>query len=264
MPRRCACMFMWSITILASLLWSSVGPAHGQETKTEQDSFELPVDQIPAQLRDSVRLVLEQPKLASRGTAEVFPCQPEHYHWLLDHPDQAAKVWLKLGAKNLTIADRGNGHFAWTDNIGSEVRWEMIYDTPKMRIWYAEGSVRPAVLLPLLPAKAVLVLRFSRGTDELGRNMMRHQADLYLHSDDKTSAIVIKLFGNSVTKSVEQFVGQVELFFSAMAWYMNKHPEMAQALMTDKALSAPLEPATLMQPTLPPSAAERSPNRLEK
>lgn len=187
-------------------------------------------------------MTLQQPKLVSHGVQETFVCDPDHYCWLLDHHDQAARIWMSLGAKNLNITDRGDGRFGWSDHLGSDIRWQAIHASPELRIWYAEGHVRPALLLPPLTARAVIVLRFAKSQDAAGRNVIQHRADLYVHSDSRTAAIAAKLAGSSVARMGEQFIGQVELFFSAMAWYLDRNPEMAHALMTGK------QPPEIMKP----------------
>src|SRR5262245_60597459 len=57
------------------------------------------LDLVPEEYRERVRLVLERPAMQACGPVETFHCQPQVYHWLLDHPDAAVRMWHKLGAK---------------------------------------------------------------------------------------------------------------------------------------------------------------------
>ena len=52
-----------------------------------------------------------------------------------------------------------------------------------MRVWYAQGSLRPGMFLPEVPVRAVVVLRYAEGHDERGRPVLRHQAELVFHTD---------------------------------------------------------------------------------
>ena len=45
----------------------------------------------------------------------------------------------------------------------------MVRDAPGQRVWYAEGQVKPSLLLPMVSLKAVLVLDFAEGKDGNGR-----------------------------------------------------------------------------------------------
>src|SRR5438132_244798 len=80
---------------------------------------EFHIEQLPPSARAGVRRVLQQPTLFTHGPVEVFHGRPALYHWLLDHPDEAVRLWRRLGAKCMEITDRGNGRFGWTDGEGS-------------------------------------------------------------------------------------------------------------------------------------------------
>ncbi len=191
----------------------------------------VPLDRLPAGVRDSVQLVLEKPTLFTHGPREAFTCSPSMYQWLLEHPDRGVQVWRRLGAQCMEIENRGSGVFGWSDGQGSDVRWWTVLRSPDMRIWYAEGSVRAAGLLPLVPVRAVVVLYHAVGRSAAGRPLVRHHADLFLHTDSKTAALVTRMMGPSAPRMAEQCAGQVELFFSALAWYLDQHPARAGAAL---------------------------------
>jgi hypothetical protein len=190
----------------------------------------VPLEQLPAEVRERVRAVVEQHTLSTRGPVEVFTCQPAVYQWLLDHPDQTVRLWRSLGAKVTDIQDRGNGVFGWQDNQGGNIRWETVLRSPRQRVWYAEGQVRPGVLLPAVPVQAVVVLDLTEGHDLEGRPALRHQMSLLVHTDSQAVALAARLLGASVPRVAEQYVAQMEMFFAAMAWYLDQHPRQAERL----------------------------------
>ncbi len=253
--------------LVAGVLWASAGPAPAQYARAEEvarpessgrrsgSPFEdsgrgttresapglrpsvfgapapVPLDDIPAGVRERVRKVLEHPTLSTQGPSEVFSCRPAWYYWFLDHPDRAVVVWRRLGAKCLDIVDRGNGRFGWSDSLGSDVHWDTVCSGPHLRIWFAEGRVRPGVLMPAVPVQAVVVLRFVEGRDSAGRPLLRHQADLYLHTDSKGAALAARLLGPSAPRAAEQYAAQIQMFFSFLSWYIEQHPEQAASLL---------------------------------
>jgi hypothetical protein len=156
------------------------------------------------------------------------------YQWLLDHPDRAAAAWKRLGAKVADISDRGNGRFGWSDEQGSDLHWDTVYHGPQMRVWHAEGKVRPGALLPLAPVQAVIVLHCTEGRDNDGKATLRHQVEMVLHTDSKAIALAARVFGASAPRVAEQYVSQVEMFFSALTWYFDQHPEKAESLLAAK------------------------------
>jgi hypothetical protein len=191
----------------------------------------LPLDELPPTLRDSVRRIMEQPSLRASGPAEDFNGRANLYQWLLDHPDRAAQAWRRLGAPCMEITDRGAGRFGWADQQGSDLSWETIYRSPEFRIWYAQGRVRPGLLLPSLSLRAVVVLRHADYQDAGGRPHIRHQADLFLQTDSKTAGLFARLIGPAAPHLTEQCVSQLEIFFSGLTRYLDRHPEYVEVLL---------------------------------
>lgn len=192
----------------------------------------VPYSELPDDMRERLRMVLEQPTLSTRGPVEIFRGRPAVYQWLLNHPDRAVVMWRKLGAKCSDISSRGEGRFGWKDENGSDIVWSTALDTPTMRVWYAEGVVSPGTLWPSVPVRAVAVLRHGETIDPLGRTLMHHQADLYLQTDSKTAALVARVLGSTAPNVARQCAVQLEFFFSGLVWYFEKHPERAETMLT--------------------------------
>jgi hypothetical protein len=210
-----------------------VGAVRAEETVLQRwTPARLPMDDMPAALRDKVRQVVDHPTLYSHGPTETFPCDPAVYRWLLDHPDRAAAAWRKLGAQCVEITDRGHGRFGWTDGRDSDVHWDTAYQSDELRIWHAEGQVKAGPLVPTVPFEAVVVLRHVTAKDEKGRTVVRQQADLILHTDSKSALVAARLLGPTAPKMAEQYVGQMEMFFSALPWYIHRHPERSEELLS--------------------------------
>ena len=103
----------------------------------------LAVDELPTKMREPVSAVLEHPTLHTVGPAESFSCDPATYYEFLEHPDRAIAAWRKLGAKCLTISDRGKGRFGWVDEHGSDVHWDLIQTTPRLRFGTPRAKSNP-------------------------------------------------------------------------------------------------------------------------
>ena len=193
--------------------------------------IKLPLDQLPPDARQKVQQVLDRPTLTVRGQAESFTCVPTTYHWLMDNPDRAVQIWKKLGARTVDIANQGAGVFGWGDNLGSELTWSTVYQTPRLRVFYASGQVRAGVLLPKVAVQAVVVVHYSEDGQVADRTTLRHQAEMAIHTDSKAIAAAARLLGASAQRLGEQYMGQLQMFYGALAWYLDQHPEQADGLI---------------------------------
>src|SRR5262249_37666145 len=114
----------------------------------------------------------------------------------------------------------------------TDVAWETVYRSSAMRIWYGAGRVRPGPLFPSMTVRAVVVMHHSEPQDRPGRPRLEHQADLFLQTDSKAAALIIRLIGPSIPPLTVQSLGQLELFFSGMTSYLQRHPDKAGLLFS--------------------------------
>src|SRR3954468_9606665 len=109
------------LSLAAGLLWISAAPGGTQASGAEEPATStgpaarVPLDKVPEAMRERVRQVVEQPTLVTHGPLEVFTAQPAWYYWFLDHPEQATRVWRRLGAQCLDIKRQSDGRFTWTE-----------------------------------------------------------------------------------------------------------------------------------------------------
>lgn len=209
------------------------GSALPSKAKDPGPSKDVPLKSLDEKQREAAQHILDKASFAARGPAEVFQGKPGHYLWLLDHPHRAVTAWRRLGAKCVSIQPKGIGQFSWVDDAGSEVVWEAVLKSPTMRIWLAEGKVRPGPVLPLVPVKAMVVLRHHEAKMADGTTALHHQADLFVHTDSKTAHMLLRMLGPSSARMAEEGLGQLQLFFSGLVWYFERHPEEVKELLKE-------------------------------
>ncbi len=229
--------FTW-LTALLGALTAFAGTTCAQEngadlTRPPAAPVGIPLSEIPAGLRDKVRAVAEQPTLVTHGPSEAFACQPAVYHYLLDHPEHTARLWRMLGAKCTDIQKQDENKWSYQDAQGTKVSWGVVLDNGRQRVWYADGQVKPGLLLPMVQVQAVLLLTYCEGSDGKGNPAVRHQMDLFIKTDSAAIALAARLLGASGPRLAEQYVGQVEMFFAALSWYLDQHPERAEAMFQE-------------------------------
>lgn len=223
-----------SFAVLA--LWLGLTGESRAQGKEEADlaqkiaAAQVPVEKLAEPLRSKVSSLLQQPTLYRRGRAEAFPCQPAVYDWLLDHPHHACSAWQSLGAKCATIDKKSDGSFVGVDPLGSELRWVSILTESGRRIWHAEGSIRPAILLPKVTLRALVILNYDEVKGADGRVGIRQRFELFAQVDGKGPSIA-KLLGMSTEQVAAKTLDQIGLFFSGMAWYAYAHPLQARSIL---------------------------------
>jgi hypothetical protein len=199
-------------------------------TPCQEAAARIPLGELPPGTRDKVKKVLDRPTIFTLGPRESFTCCPNVYQWLLDHPQHAVAAWRRLGAHCTEIEERADGKFGWTDGQGSDVHWWTVHRGSELRVWYAEGQVR-APGIPLIPVRAVVVIRYTERRNQAGRTLIQHQTELFLQTDSRAVALIAKVMHAAAPQEAEKYAGQLEMFFSALSWYLDQHAEKAETIM---------------------------------
>jgi hypothetical protein len=210
--------------------WVDAANATPFSKKPDAPAIIIPWENLNERTATLAKQMMERPTVTARGPMDTFTCAPQQYYWLLDNPDRAVSAWRRLGAKCVSIQKRGDGRFAYTDDAGSEVIWETVHQGRGMRIWFAEGKVKASAVLPLVPVKALVILRHQEGKAADGSVVVQHQTEVVIHTDSVAANAVTKLMGQSATKLAEQGLGQLQMFFSALSCYLERHPERIEPL----------------------------------
>ncbi len=206
--------------------------AGGEPVKAKKLPLPVALEDLPSSTRTALNKVMKSPTVTAICPAEEFVAHPDTYQWLLDHPDRTAAAWRKLGVDAVQIKMTKDGRFCWKDESGSELVWQNVAQGPTGRIWYAEGKVKPGLLLPTIPVQAVAVLAHSERARRSGDFVIRHQIQIYLHTDSKTASLVTRMLGDNIPKMAEQGSEQLLMFFSGIAKYAHDKPEKARVVLT--------------------------------
>lgn len=195
----------------------------------------LVTDLVAPPHRDAVAKVVARPTLTAKYAEPAFAAHPNVYEWMLDHPDRVALAWPRIGVPCVEIRDAGNGRFVWADEHGSELTWQAVGRFAGGLVWYATGQVKASALLPMVPVKAVAVLRYpGRPTATAGVAEITPDLTVYMQTDSRAASAILRLLGPAAPKLAEQGAEQLLFFFSGVAGYLHRHPDQVQKLLGPK------------------------------
>lgn len=212
-------------------------PHFNTKTATSAAAARLvPVDNLPPAIRDKVKKTITQPTLVTRAPSEEFQASSAMYEWLMEHPDRAAAAWKRLGVDCQPIVDRGQGRFGWSDEHGSDVVWSIISRSPQCRIWYAEGQVKVSPRAPMVPVRAVVVMRYELPTTPAGK--IKHEIDAFCWADSRIASMAYRIFGSQADRMAAESAQQLLMFFSSISKHVAEHPDQAERLLAPPAARA--------------------------
>jgi hypothetical protein len=190
------------------------------------------IDIVDVKYRTDVAAVMAKPTISARHTEEPFAANPTVYQWLLEHPDRAAVAWERVGVPCLPIKERTPGVYEFKDDNGSDVSWQAVGTFAEGRVWYASGKVKSGALMPTVPVKAVVVVRYPNVTQADGTKKIAPTASVYFQTDSRAAAMVLRIAGPAAPRLAEDGAEQMLFFFSGLARYLDKHPDQTAAILT--------------------------------
>jgi len=236
----------WRLTMVGLVVLAAAGAVSaGEPTPVSISPFAAPAPRLPVEalapaVRDKVQAVLDKPTLSAKSVAETFNTDHAFYRYLLDHPDHAVKLWHKLGAKVSDMDPQGGDVYLWKDGQGSEVTWQIVHREKGLHVWYAEGKVKPGVLFAAHPFRAVAMLQYTEGVDYGGLPAVRHQVHFHVRCESRAITLAARVMGASAPHLAEQYLGQLQMFYGGLAWYVYQDAERAKKLFQDAGLPYPV------------------------
>jgi hypothetical protein len=205
------------------------------QSKSKASPAAAILDAVPSAHKDAVAKVLAKPTLSAKYTEEPFKAHAAVYPWLLEHPDRVSLAWQRMNVPCVEITDAGNGTFAWADENGSQLTWQAVAKLTDGVVWYATGKVKAATLLPMVPVKAVAVVKYpSKPTDQTGIVTLTPEASVYLLSESRAANVLLRMVGPAAPKLAEDGAEQLLFFFSGVATHLRDNPEKVTTLLAAK------------------------------
>jgi hypothetical protein len=227
LSRTCA---VWLLAAWAASSANAAGPVLSLLKKADVEA-PIPMQSVAAADREAVKSVFDNSTLTAKSQPEMFKGDPDVYLYFLDHPDRAVTAWRRLQAKCVEIRPRGEQQFGYTDDQGSDITWRTVVRQGDLRVWYADGKVKASPVLPPVPVQVVVIVRHGEVSTPDGTTSLVQQTEMYVHTDSRTAALVMKMMGPSAQRIAEQGLGQFQFFFSGLCQYVNRNPENLRALV---------------------------------
>ena len=95
------------------------------------------------------------------------------------------------------------------------------------------------MLLPASPFRALAVLQYTHGKDARGRAAIRHQVHFLLRCDGRAMALGARILGASAPHMAEQYLGQLQMFYGGLAWYLSQDEDRSRKMLRQVGLIVP-------------------------
>ena len=212
----------WSGCLIVLVLFSSLRaespvpmrPSSSLESRQEAMQF-IPFDQLTAVKREKIRKVIERPSVYRRLPIQLTATDPKLFTFLVRYPEVVINMWQLMGATNIKFQRTGPYTFQMNDGAGTSSRVELVYGTPDLHVFYAEGFYDGSLLPRRIQGKCVMVLT-TGSSKQQGGTLLSSRLDVFVQADRLGVELLAKtlhpLMGSTIDKNYSdtvRFVSQV-------------------------------------------------------
>lgn len=192
----------------------------------------FPVDRIDAAWACRLQPIIDEFTTANKIGPIQTPLQESVYVYLLDRPPLAAALVNRLELGLYKAEQRGPGRYWGDDGEGTVGLVELVYQNPRHRLYYLEGS-HHSTLLPHLTGKAVVMLSMARVKDAAGQEAVETTLVSYTRLDNRVLAGLVSLLRPLVGRTVSRKLMKGINAVNQLGMEMRRHPDRVLFEATD-------------------------------
>jgi len=210
-----AAICSWLLVLAAPAAWAQ--PPHIIFNKQLRDEAvqAIPLAQFSEPGRNKVLSVVTRPTIYRRLPTQVVDCDPDLHVFFLRYPEVVVNIWQLMGITKVKVNRVGPYTFDALDGAGTVSRAELVYGTPEVHVYYADGTYDGPMFNNSVAGNCVLVVRSSYG-DRGGKPVVTCTMDVFARLDHLGAEILVKTLYPAVARAVDvnfgesvKFVGQV-------------------------------------------------------
>ena len=173
----------------------------------------LPLENLSLPARKKIRDVVSRPSLHQELPARTISCNKDLYVHMVQHPEIVVNIWQLMGVTELRLKRTDPFIYKVTDGLGTSSTLELIYGTPELHLFYAEGSYVGKWLGHRMQGRCLVILTSDFSVEE-GHPQVKHEIEVFVRLDNVAADVLARtlkpLIGKLIEYNFEQSSGFVE------------------------------------------------------
>jgi hypothetical protein len=214
----------WGVSLLAAawLALAAFRPCRGDDESQgtssraarQQAVAAIPFDQLNPQTARAIRAVTQGAGVYRRLPVTPIQTDPDLYLFLVRYPEVVIDIWRLMGVSNMTAKRTGQFTLDANDGAGTTSQVDLVYGTPNLHVYLAEGAYSGPRILRPIQAKCVVLLRsdYRHGSD--GLPIASSCVDVFVDIENATADWIAKtihpLFGSTADHNFVESMRFVE------------------------------------------------------
>lgn len=177
----------------------------------------IPFSKLDEDARRKVSSVLRDFSIFRRLPIRVTQCDPDMYHFLVEHPDVVVNIWEVLRIAKMGLKQVDADTYKLTDEYGTEGTIEFLYRSHDTYVAYVEGSFDGPFLLKPAQGRGILILRSGSVLETDGRYYITSRLDAFVRIENGGLELLSKAFQPLIGRIVDTNFTQTAGFVGSLS-----------------------------------------------
>ncbi len=187
----------------------------GSRRQQLEAAARVPWKELTPEAAAKLRKVVSRPSIYRRMPVETIDCDQDLFVFLVRYPEVVVNIWRRMGITKCRIKRTDKYAVRTNDGAGTKSQVELVYGTPELHLFYAEGEYTGPLVRRPVSGRCVMMLT-SRYSGTAKQPRVTNQLDVFLQLDHAAAEFVARTIHPLVGKTADtnftrslQFVTQI-------------------------------------------------------
>jgi hypothetical protein len=152
----------------------------------------IPWQSFDRETREEVQQLTKGGTIFRRLPAQVIPCDPRLFSFMLDNPELLVNIWEVMGISKVTMTRTGPNEYTAADGAGTSCNLRVIHRGQDLQIVLAEGVYEGPAFPKAIHGRCLLVLRSASLQETDGRDYITARLDAFIDFDQVGLDLIAK------------------------------------------------------------------------
>jgi len=195
----------------------------------------VPLDQLPAEFRESVAEVIRDHTFHRQGEPDAFPCNAGLYLSLVNEPVLTLALWKDLAETPVQLRRRGPNRYQGEDGSGTTATWDFVLRTPRLHVMLAYLTYSSPRSTTRIDARIVLIVHTAYYREVNSETYINHDVEAFVKVDSRGWKTLARTFRPVIERLLEDQVREAGQFVSLMSRLVVTHPNWAVQIAANQA-----------------------------
>ncbi len=215
-----------AIVVLTSMWAAAATPNQATSSRVAREDAirSIPLDKLPADLREKVSSTLAGTSLYRRLPVQVTQCDPNMYLFLVRHPEVVVNIWEVMNISNVALTRTGPDTFRATDNAGTLCDVKFCYSDDETQVIYAEGAYSGPMAGKPIRARCVLLLKSGYMQETDGQYYVTSRMDTFIQIEHAGVEVLAKTLQMLIHRSADYNFVETAAFLGTVSRTAEANP----------------------------------------